>query len=627
MAAVWEGMIPSRRRPSRSHSESGKQLHARWGDATISAPNGGGWSQHYLDDDVDNVVYQAHGSPDSQKTLVNDSPNLSLKDDIDKISIEEFPQSSPPLVHKERGQITFTIPLPWSRKTHRRSSSVNKNQPHIVTPESQQALPSLTTSIDEVIIAESRPSADPCYRTVSPVTHAQSPIYDDVNTFFTRSIFPEKHPGTRSLPPLQTAVPINQSQPASALSILSPVAEKFNGMSESNNATPMDNTPIAHRIETALPPLPTLPVSYEYPNLSNLAERLEMYAHNALPMLPPSRIASPIDHPIDRPESRTSRYPSRPASRGPGIGEVAYMRASSREPGESHGGRRSASRDPTARRNPSKEPLHRRAVSREAARRRADSPRGMSGRSYSREDGTEKQASRAPSQAPSEVLRAPSRGTTPVPAEFLEARIGRDLSLDPLRPRAESPGPLRRRKHSRAPSARREKSPINFSRRAVSREAYTHHRISGGDFTRRAMSVDPIRRHASPRDETIHRHATPLGDFKFRESETESSSDDLTGDDTTDIDTETDEMYYKSRRGWNGPAAANGGKGFYHAVIDDYKLIGHSVEAEQTQLTPGKTPVLGFGAFEKREKKDVEVVHSTRYGGPELVPCHEDLWG
>lgn len=650
MAAVLDGLISSRRRPSRSRSESGKQLHARWGDASITAPNGGGWSQHYLEDDLNNVIYQTHGSPDSQKTLVNDSPDLNnYKEDIEKVSIEEIRQSTPPVTQreqKERGAITITIPLPWKSK-HRRSSSSGKQQAQaaytvvdqIITAESRPALTSIHTNIDEVIVAESRPSSVEPYRAVSPIVHTQSPVYDDVNTFFTRAVFPEKHPGPRVLPQIQTQVPINKSQPASALSILSPVAEKYNGMSESNNATPMDNTPIAQHIATAIP-IDTDGVI----DVSALTSRLETYNRHRAPSLPPSRLATPIEGPTpvaERPESRgTLRFPSRPQSRGPGIGEVAYMRASSRGPAEGTGGRRSASRDPVGRRTPSVEPVRHRAMSRDTVRGRADSPRGMSGRSFSREIGVNRDKSREPisrraiSREPAVMAEKPE---APLPLEAL------GLSIEPVRPRAESPGPATRRTHSREPSVRRELSPVGFSRRAISREPATRRRISG-EFTRRAMSVDPVRRKASPREEVIPiipRRGTPLLALHKKNDSDNSSADELTSDadaENTDIETETDEMYFESRRGWNGPAVAVGvaSKGFYDDVINDYKLIAKDVEAEQTQGSSGTTPkpaiVATFSATEgdvvnlkKMELAAVEM--SRKYRGPTLVPSHEELWG
>ncbi|ETI26914.1 hypothetical protein G647_10013 [Cladophialophora carrionii CBS 160.54] len=620
MATVFEGLMSSRRRPSRSQSESGKQLHSRWGDASISAPNGGGWSQHYLEDDPDNVVYHAHGSPDSQKTLVSDSPDLSIKEDVGKVSIEELRQSTPPVNQKERGTITITIPLPWVRRSHRRSSSGAKQQAQaaqivekVVTAESRPPLPSLATSIDEVIVAESRPTPE-VYRAVSPVVQTRSPVYDDVSTFFTRAIFPEKHPGPRSLPQIQTSVPINKSQPASALSILSPVAEKYNGMSESNNATPMDNTPIAHRIASAIDT-----TTEDFIDVSTLTERLAQQARHPSPSLPPSRVTSPIEAPIERPDSRsTANFPSRPASRGPGIGEVAYMRASSRGAAEHHDGRRSASREPLARRAPSADPVRRRAPSRDSGRRRADSPRAMSGRSYSKEAVGRGDAAREPTPAPAAI------------AEPAEPRAGRDLSMEPLRPRAESPGPATRRAHSRGASAGRDLSPARFSRRAISREPVTRHRFSG-DFTRRAMSVDPIHRRASPREDMIPLRASPPLNMKRNEGDLSDSlpADDLTSDETTDIETETDEMYFESRKGWNGPAVTGAtSRGFYNGVISDYKLIARDVEAEQTQGSGPKQPAIELVKLIKRDKFDMEVGKEVKkYGGPDMVPNQEELWG
>ncbi|KIX07557.1 uncharacterized protein Z518_02210 [Rhinocladiella mackenziei CBS 650.93] len=623
MAAVLEGLIPSRRRPSRSRSESGKQLHARWGDAAITAPNGGGWSQQYLEDDLNNPIYQAHGSPDSQKTLVNNSPDLSYEQDkIEKISIEEIRQPTPPVVSKERNAITITIPLPWSRKIHRRSSSGSTQQTQVVqqveklvTAEPRPALTNITTNIDEVIVAESRPVADP-FRSGSPIVHTQSPVYDDVSTFFTRAAFPDKGYGPGHLPHIQTNVQQAKSQPASAISVLSPVAEKYNGLSESNNATPLDNTPIAAHVAAAIPTLPSASED-DVINVDNLAARLENQVRTSPPVNPPSRITSPIeasDSDLDRPYSRSnSQLPSRPSSRGPGIGEVAYMRASSRGPTDQ---RRSASREPVSRRAESVEPFRRRARSREPVGSRSESrDTEVPARSFSRDP----IARRAGSCEP--VRR---RAESPPPRATCRA-----ISREPAIHRTVSPDRATRRTHSRAPFTRRTVSPGPMTRRAISRDPVTRRRISV-DLTRRAASVDPIRRRASPRDDIIPRRGTPRAIPRGNmDSSDSSSADDLTSaDETTDIETETDEMYFESRKGWNGAAVAGANsKGFYGDVVQDYKAIARDVEADIVQgAQAAEVPMATSNTTGLVNKKDKDK-ESKVYSGPDLVPSNEELWG
>ncbi|KAH0842534.1 hypothetical protein AYO21_06663 [Fonsecaea monophora] len=701
MAGVLEGLMSSRRRPSRSRSESTKQLHARWGDVAITAPNGG-WTQHYLDDDMNNVAYQAHGSPDSQKTLVNTSPDLSFKDEIERGSVETIPQQSPPLIQKERGTITITIPLLWSRKSHRRSSSTNSQPLHqtqparvvekVVTAESRPVRPGIISNIDEVIVAEPRPAIEP-FRVDSPIIHSQSPVYDDVSTFFTRAVFPEKHPGPPRLPQIQTSVPPNKSQPASAISILSPVVEKYNELSESNNATPMDNTPIARQIESA--------ISHSHErqvDLAGLVDRLEGHVHTT-PLIPstsePPSSDEAADPTIERPESGSSatRLPSRPSSRGPGIGEVAYMRASSRGPSESSGGRRSASREPAERRAGSVGPGRRRAVSREAPRRRADSPaRGATASSFSRGSTGRRNASCEPS-----ITRSLSRDPVRRRADSPPPVSRRALSREPAVRRADSPEPKTRRALSRGqaisgtvspetitprafsddkPIRPRAESPGPSTRRAVSREPYTRHRISGDFSARRATSVDPVvrrdsppkdditSRHASPRDDIFTRHASPRDDIFTRQASPRddivprrgtpvvvaamerdrdsaagsSSPDELTPDEATDIETETDEMYFESRKGWNGAAVAgSASRGFYGDVVQDYKLIARDVEAD-IAASEGQSSGINIVNLIKKEKekekeKEVpkpkgEVVSQGKvYKGPDLVLSQEELWG
>lgn len=721
MTSVLEGLLPTRRRRSRSRSESGKQLHARWGDNSITAPNGGGWSQQYLEDDQIHPADQAHGSPDSQKTLVNNSPELgydSIKSKIENIlqAVEDQKFAGVPVIKEVDGQITITFSLgPSSRQPQARSQPQPQPQsqsrrpyaesnypsnPHptpyhsdrVVTSESRPLFPPISTNIDEIITVEARDVVDP-YRTTSPIVHTQSPVYDDVSTFFTRAAFPEKSFGPARLPHIQTNVPQNKSQPASAISvsILSPVQEKYN---ESTGNTPMDNTPIAAHIAASIPRAPS--IADELADLESLTQRLEKYRDTNNPSsAPPSRITSPIDtsdsdfdHLFSRsrgPSRSASRGPgiSRPSSRGPGIGEVAYMRASSRGPADQprsesrsgiEGGRRSASREP-ARRAQSVEPVVRshsvepvrRAMSRDPASRRAES-RGPEDedRRQSRSRSRGPRARRADSVGEQVYRRADSmeRGFRHV--EILDPDVDRGpRDATPIGyQRTTTPTQYHKRAFSRDhfDLGRRTASPSALSRRAFSRGPGDKRRMSG-DFTRRAMSVDPIRRQATPQEDftPISRRGTPLafqnGRFVPMESPASDSSADehepgespTSGDETgidtdaTDIETETDDAYYESRKEWNG-RAANGadGKGYYGDVANEYKAIAKDVEADQA-MASGKIEKqvggINIGGLKlnitkvktekpDREKdKDGKKNHTKHYVGPDLVPSTEEVWG
>jgi len=172
-------------------------------------------------------------------------------------------------------------------------------------------------------------------------------------------------------------------------------------------------------------------------------------------------------------------------------------------------------------------------------------------------------------------------------------------------------------------------------RRAISREPVSRRRISG-DFTRRAASVDPVRSRASPRDDFVfyNHDSPPLIAPKDTISGSDSSSaDGLTAsDEGTDIETETDEMYFESRKGWNGPAVEGAeSKGFYADVVSDYKAIARDVEAETAQAEE----VLGMGAGIKvinlvvnKRVKERQIPKANKiYGGPDLVPSQDELWG
>ncbi|EXJ81263.1 hypothetical protein A1O3_07553 [Capronia epimyces CBS 606.96] len=270
MASVLEGLMSSRRRGSRSRSESEKRLHSRWGDATITAPNAG-WSQQHPEAQLNHPAGQAHGSPDSQKTLVNQSPDLTY--DPDKAATVEPTTHSPPsMVQRERSAIVITIPLPWSRKTQRRSLSVGHLQARDAQPVEHVA-PQIDKRLDDrPAEADSWPLVDPL-RSSAPGAH------------------PEKGPGPGRLPQLQTGVPPARSQPASAISVLSPVAESFNGLSESNNATPMGTTPIAEAATDGVPPANRV----EGITARNLTSRLDIYLSQSPNSLPSSLIANPVE--------------------------------------------------------------------------------------------------------------------------------------------------------------------------------------------------------------------------------------------------------------------------------------------------------------------------------------------
>lgn len=160
--------------------------------------------------------------------------------------------------------------------------------------------------------------------------------------------------------------------------------------------------------------------------------------------------------------------------------------------------------------------------------------------------------------------------------------------------------------------------------------------------------MEPIRRRVVPRDNIVTQWATPATRTSPATTWASGSSFGTDGhdsaDDSTDIDsdseleaeTELAEIYFESRKGWNGAAGMKGvdSKGFYGDVIQDYKTIARDVEAKPVH---GPDPPLSARinivnmVANKKDRDKAKEKENGRipiiYGGPELVPSHEELWG
>ncbi|KAI1622511.1 hypothetical protein EDD37DRAFT_635225 [Exophiala viscosa] len=360
-----------------------------------------------------------------------------------------------------------------------------------------------------------------------------------------------------------------------------------------------------------------------------------------------SRIASPIlssDSDSERIHSWGAvKDRSRPSSRGPGIGEVAYMRSESRgTPGHDRAGSRapreggrSASQDPVYRQAGSVEATHRTAQPRESSRRRPSPSRQ---RALSRDPALGRGDSPGPfsRRADSPGLtsrRAVSREPLSRQAHGPSTSTRHALVQEAASHRADSPPPLGRRTRSREPSRRRGTPSGPPTRRAISREPFSR-RPDSVDLSHRAASVDPIHRRASPREDydSTWRFKAPVTSPGANSSNADISSS-SSAEEGTDIETETDEIYFESRKGWNGPAVVDGeGKGFYAAVIQDYRAIARDVEAEIAMAgePAGVKEVIVNLVTNKKDKekeKPIDLRMGTGYVGPALVPSNEELWG
>jgi len=95
-------------------------------------------------------------------------------------------------------------------------------------------------------------------------------------------------------------------------------------------------------------------------------------------------------------------------------------------------------------------------------------------------------------------------------------------------------------------------------------------------------------------------------------------------DGTTDIENETEDRYFESRRLWNGVAGGGVG-GFYANVVQDYRGVAKDVEAELLHQAHADHEATIVKLPPKVTGKKVE--EPLEYGGPVLVPTHEELWG
>lgn len=591
------------------------------------------------------------------------------------------------MIKEINGQITITIPTESWPEVKQAPIAQATTQQHyfkpldqVISAESRPALPPISTSGDDVITVEARDVVHP-YRTTSPIVHTQSPVYDDVSTFYTRGAYAERCFGLARLPHIQTSVPPSRSQPASALSMLSPVQEKYDGQSESNNASPMESTPIAQRMIPSMPQRQS--IAAKMADIESLTQTLERFRTPSTTPLP--QIASPIessDSDVDKPWE-TTRVPTRPGSRGPGIGEVAYMRCSSRGAGErrveSRNNARSASREPS-RRAKSVEPR---------GRSHSTDPKGS--RAPSREPKRHREQSRGRSKDAGAPFRAQSQEPRRYRGESVDRNVDHVEILDSFEQqhtrdfapmtiqRISSPDVGHRRTLSRDNiEASHRPSPVPVSRRAFSRDTVRRRPLSD-EFTRRAASVGPVLRQDSSELQrdivSLSRRGTPLifqhGRFvsapdgstsgSFSGSGSESSGvddeDDIDGhrqspflaDDpgfdteATDIDTETDGAYHTSRKEWNGRATTGAaGKGLYGDIEVDYKAIAKDVEADQA--IPRDMGGINIGGikvnitkvrsdkFDKTKDRDKESEKEKKDGSKrcvttDLVPTMEDLWG
>ena len=91
-------------RPSRTKSVDRQEPDARWGDRSISAPT-------YQKQAGEPIVPAEWYSPAA--TLVDSSPDLSFNHDLSPVEIRRG----------ERDTLTITIPLPWKRKSRARTDS------------------------------------------------------------------------------------------------------------------------------------------------------------------------------------------------------------------------------------------------------------------------------------------------------------------------------------------------------------------------------------------------------------------------------------------------------------------------------------------------------------------------
>ena len=143
----------STRRRDRANSENTQAFNSRWGDSTISAPNDGGWYQTASSREATPIL--SAGEWTSPETAYDDSSHEIevVRDDYEDgiyLAHGRGYVASTAQDKVARGTITITIPLPWAKKSTRRSTSTapKPDRPRINAPCPSPGAARLLTRLD-----------------------------------------------------------------------------------------------------------------------------------------------------------------------------------------------------------------------------------------------------------------------------------------------------------------------------------------------------------------------------------------------------------------------------------------------------------------------------------------------
>ena len=601
-------------RPSRTRSLGRENLDPRWGDQSITAPT-------YQKPGGTPIVPSEWASPAT--TLVDSSPDIGFEKSISPVETR---------THHLRDTLTITIPLPWKRKSSKRSASPLESSAVTRVP-IQDPHENFASPDKELISPETQRDADQYRQRTDSTSHGQysAPPQSARLLDLKSPVFPVSPISREPLRPARNVDFLTSELDNLAL------GRKARSRKD-NELTPIDGpeheTPVQTQrprsiVQTRSPIHTSTPMFSHFPDVHQRPVNTDASHYNAANHPPPMTVTirpgqqvtvsvlTPVEERHERgqasPEATSIEAspssPTVPALDSNSLARIASTPVDATK--EAPLSQASHATNPVA-------AVHSHPTS--TAPRARSRSRHSTRRQESRERRTVAHNNRSRNTS-CEVENQPS--------------VAREPSCDRQR---EAP---RRSSTRRAPSASsripsghayRRSSDLTTRRRVPSSISIANpQKTIHAAYFRRSRSMEPT---PSPRL-ALDPARSPTDTLSSGSTDVEPLSEDESLFSPNDPD-----RYFEARQMWNG-VAGEGRKGFYANVVDDYRMIGRDVsvlhDAEIKRKTmllekPKPTPVvpvlkkIGTSGGDGRVKiagLDPEVV----VGGQQLVPTSEELWG